>query len=281
MIARWLCLVALLLTLVLSGCGGGGSSPAVIAGNYFPLTIGTVWQYSTILEAETVVENFDTTGSMTRTLVGTENITIDGSVISTYVFQHDYTTSGTPAFTSPADITVAPFVNYLFSAPGGLHSVRAYYRPIAATPDAPAHVELVALSRVGGPLAPVTPPRPFLFTPPYHGFSQQVNMWFTPLPLMPFPTDMSDTTVREKTLDFGGFTSDVLASNAVVSIYYYNSNLNVGGNVAALDGRGRTFFQDTIGLTGGQEFTDWYATINVDGTIARVTSRIKLLSVTP
>src|SRR3990172_1195662 len=144
MIARWLCALAVLLTILVGGCGGG-SLPALIAGDYFPLVIGRVWQYNTVLEAETASDDFNTTGTMTRTLIGTEIITVLGQVMNTYVFQHDYTTSALPVLPGQASFTLLPFINYMFSDPGGLQSVRAYYRLVAATPDKPANIELVAM----------------------------------------------------------------------------------------------------------------------------------------
>lgn len=279
MTARCLCILAVLLAILVAGCGGGGS-PVVIPGDYFPLVIGTVWQFSTVLEAETPSDDFNTTGTMTRTLIGTEVITVHGVPVNTYVFQHDYTTVATPNLTGQASISVAPFIDYLFSDPGGLQSVRAYYRLIAATPEIPAHVELVALSHVGGPIVEITAPRPYFLNPPYQGATRQSNLWFTPLPLMPFPTDLTEMESKDKVLNFGSFGGPGGDANAVVSIYYYSANLNVSGNLAAFAGRGRSFFKEGTGLIGAGELTDWYATINVGGNTSRVTSRMLLESIT-
>jgi hypothetical protein len=280
MAARVLCPMVLLAVLLLSGCGGGESVPVIIAGDYFPLLVGAVWQCNTVLQAETQTDNFSTTGTMTRTLVGTEDLTIGGTVVPTYVFRHDYTTNAVPVF-GAASQDVMPFINHLFSADGGLHSVLAYYRTVAATADVPAHLELVALQRVGRSRVIVDDPRPILFTPPYHGTNQSASLWFTPMPLMPFVSELSLGEHHEKTLNYGssGGIGDV--QNCIVSIYDYGANFTVGGDTAAIAGRGRTFYKNGVGLWGYDVQSDWYATINVGGETSRVTSRIEITSYTP
>lgn len=282
MAVRLLCLMALLAVVLLSGCGGGGGAPVLIAGDYFPLPIGAVWQYNTVLQAETPTDNFATTGTMTRTLLGTRDILVGGALVTTFVFQHDYTTNAVPNF-APAD--VAPFIDHLFAADGGLHSVRAYYRTVAATVNVPAHIELVAVSRVGEARVGVGQLRPFLFNPPYHGTgTRAASLWFTPMPLMPFLSDLSRIEQNNRTLNYGGSWGIGDNANCIISIYYYGADLTVDGKVAAIAGRGRNFYKDGIGLWGSttpEVQSDWYATVNVGGETSRVTSRLELTSYTP
>lgn len=282
MAARSLCILALLAVLVLSGCsgGGGGSAPELLAGNYFPLVVGTVWTFDTVLQAETQTDSFETTGTMTRTVTGIENITVDGVLSPCTVIQNDYTTAGVPAF-GGASAAVAPFINHCFAADGGLNSVRSFYRVVAATADFPAHIELVAQQRVGDAIVIVPRPRPYLFSPTYHGTMSAARLWFVPMPLMPDQTELSSVEEHEKTLNYD--FSDGLGgpANCVVSIYYYGANLTVDGNVAAIAGRGRNFYKDGVGLWAYDIQSDWYGTINVAGVTSRVTSRLYMTSFTP
>lgn len=278
MAARLLCIMALLAVVLLSGCGGGDSDPVLIAGNYFPLTVGAVWVYNTILEAETPTDEFTTTGTMTRTLVGTQDLQVDGATATTYVFRHDYTTNAVPNFTGGASVDVAPFINHLFAADGGLHSVLAYYRTVAATTDEPAHIELVAVARVGEANVSVPEPRPFLYNPPYHGTMENASTWFVPMPLMPFITEMTGFEHNDKTLNYGVLGGIGGSANTIVNISYYAADLNVDGSTAAIAGRGRNYCKDGVGFWGGEVQSDWYATINVHGNTSRVTSQAELVS---
>jgi len=280
MAARLLCLMALLAVVLLSGCSGGGVVPVLIAGDYFPLPIGAVWQYNTVLQAETQTDNFATTGTMTRTVVGTEDLWIGPDLVTTFVVQHDYTTNAIPAF-GAASQDVAPFIDHLFSANGGLHSVRAYYRAVAATADVPAHIELVAVARVGEPVVRLVAPRPFLFNPPYQGTAQTASLWFTLMPLMPFASELTRIEQHDKTLDYGSSGGIGGADNLIVNICYYGADFTVNGETAAIAGRGRNFYKNGIGLWGYDVQSDWYGTINVGGETSRVTSRLELTSYTP
>ena len=281
MTARWPCLLALLTVVFLAGCGGG-SAPVVLTGNYFPLAIGTTWNYTTQLDAETPSDHFTTTGTMTRRLIGTQTITIGGDSFSTYVFQHDYTAlDHTPDMPGPSSTAVLPFINYLFAATGGLASVQAYYRLVPGVPTLPTHLELVAMSRVGGPIVPMGDPRPILFNPPFHGTERAASLWFTPMPLMPSQTDMSSIEEHDKVLNYGIVGGVGGQANAVISINYFGANLHVNNALAAISGRGRTFYKQDVGLWAGVEQSDWYATVNVAGYTSLVTARLELQSVTP
>jgi hypothetical protein len=280
MAARVLCLMTLLAVVLLGGCSGGNGVPVLIPGDYFPLPVGAVWVYNTVLQAETQTDSFSTTGTMTRTLVGTEDLQIGPDLVTAFVFQHDYTTNGVPAF-GAASQDVAPFINHLFSANGGLHSVRAYYRIGPRSPDLSTQIDLVAVSRVGEPVVRLVEPRPFLFNPPYQGTAQSASLWFTPMPLMPFASELSRVEQHDKTLNYGGSGGIGDTQNLIISIYYYGADLTVGGEVAAIAGRGRNFYKNGIGLWGYDVQSDWYGTINVGGETSRVTSRLELISYTP
>ncbi|MBU0610943.1 MAG: hypothetical protein KKI08_23890 [Armatimonadetes bacterium] len=280
MTARVLCLMALLAVVLLSGCGGGGGVPVLIAGNYFPLPIGAVWVYNTILEAETQTDNFATTGTMTRTLVGTKDMWVGPDLCTCFIFRHDYTTNAVPNF-GAASQDVAPFIDHLFAAAGGLHSVFIYYREVAATADVPAHVEMVGMARVGEADVRVAIPRPYLFIPPYHGTAQDTTLWFTPMPLTPFPTELDTMQVNDKVLNYGASGGIGGTQNCIISIHYHGANFQVDGETAAIAGRGRTVYKDGVGLWGYDIRSDWYATINVGGETSRVTSEIELTSYTP
>lgn len=264
---------------LLAGCSGSGSdSPVIIPGNYFPLQAGTVWQYTTALEAETETAEFSTTGTMTRTLVGQETISVFGQNLDVYVFQHEYTADAVPPDFGGASTEVMPFIRHLFSDPGGLQPVRAYYRDAPAEGDLPSRVELVALSRVGGPIVPVAHPRPYLLTPAYHGTGWTATSWFVPMPLMPFLPEPDDLLVRDKLLDFGDLTGPGGGTHTVVSIYTFAGELDIDTATAPLGGRGRSFFRDGVGLSGDMELSDWYGFIDVGSATGRVTSRATLVS---
>jgi len=280
MAARSLCILALLAVLILSGCGGGGSSPELVLGDYYPLLVGAVWTYNTVLQAETQTVNFSTTGTMRRELVSLQNLNLGPDVFTCYVFQHDYTANDFP-YLDAASRPVEPFIQYLFSANGGLHSVRSYYRIVPAAANFPAHLELVALQRVGEPVVRVPAPRPYLFTPAYHGVMQAASLWFTPMPLMPFVTDLSSVEEHDKTLNYGTSGGIGGSTNCIINIHYYGANLNVDDGVAAIAGRGRTFYKDGVGLWGFDVQSEWYGTINVGGLTSRVTSSLELTSYTP
>lgn len=277
---RLLFLLVLPAIWMLGGCSGSGSeSPALIPGDFFPLPVGTVWEYTTVLEAETETAEFSTTGTMTRTLLGQETISVFGEDLEVYVFQHDYTAAAVPPDFGGASTEVMPFIRHLFSDPGGLQSVRAYYWDAPAQGSLPSRVELVALSLVDGPIVPVAHPRPYLLTPTYDGTELTATSWFVPLPLMPLVSNLENLLVREKLLDYGDVTGPSGGRRAVVSIYTFASRLDIGTDIAPLGGRGRSFFRDGVGLCGAVELSDWYGFIDVGSATGRVTSRSTLVSV--
>ena len=280
MTTRWLCVLALLSLLALSGCGGGGSSTPPIAGNYFPFpAVNTVWTYTTSLEAEIAGgADFTTSTTFTRTYEGTANILVDGVLTLTYMFRHDCTPAPLPPGFVASSPTFGPVLQHLFSNPGGLQSVRAYYRSVAATADMPAHLELVALQRIPDPITDITINRPYLFNPPYDGAAQTANAWFEPQPLMPFITELNGFQLNDKLLeytDIGGIGGTV---NAVVSIYNFASTMPAYG--VGCNGRARVFYKNGVGVFGivGAEMTEFSATLDVGAEQAQVIAQSWLTS---
>lgn len=198
-----LCLLVLII-IALGGCGGGGDSTAVlIAGQYFPLTVGTTWLYDTQLEVETPSETFVTTGTFTRRLAGKEPVAVNGETVMTYEFDQSATTNALPNLTGSASLPLVPAINYLFSASGGLQPVKAYYRLVGTTAELQQHLTLVAYAENDRPVTVLPQPRNILYLPPYQGTAQTASSWLVPMPLMPPMRDMTNLTVHDKLLDYG------------------------------------------------------------------------------
>lgn len=272
------CLV--LLVLVIGGCsGGGGEAPLLIPGNYYPLTVGTTWVYDTAIEVETASELFATTGTFTRKLSSFAPLSVGGKVYDAYRFDQTCTAAAVPALKGAASKAVAPAVKYLFSKTGGLQPVTAYYVQNPFSAGNPANVSLLALAENGGPVKAVGHRQPKLMTPPYRGAAEQFSTLLIPTPLLPPSADMSTLTVRDKLLDYGNLLSVEGPAHAVIDIYFFETDVNLGGNVGQLVGRGRNCFFDGVGLASGEfEASDWTVTLQVKGQWARITVRMWLKS---
>ena len=271
------CLV--LFVLVIGGCGGGGDAPLLIPGNYYPLTVGTTWVYDTVIEVETASELFATTGTFTRKLSSFAPVNVAGHVHNAYRFDQTSTAAAIPALHGAASKVVAPAVKYLFSTTGGLQPVTAYYVKNPVSAGKPANVSLLALAENGGPVKPVASPQPELMTPPYRGTAEQFSTQFIPTPLLPPSSAMSNLTVHDKLLDYGDLVGVNGPAHAVIDIFFFETNVNLGGNLGQLGGRARSFFFDGLGLASGAfEVSDWSATLQVKGQWARITLRMTLKS---
>lgn len=271
------CLVLLgLLATLLSGCGGGESTPVLIAGDFFPLAAGRTWDYSTAITVETPWKDFATTGTFTREVTGIVPVTIHGSTVNAFEVVHTATVAdpATGSDVGPANMPVVQAVNFLFQPNVGFREVRAYYHVSAANPGFEPRVTLVALAEGGGPITPVPGPQPIFLNPPFDGFERLQSLPFIPIPLMP-PTDsLATPTVTGKVLAFnpGG------PGNSLFDIYYFSADVDFNGTAGQMSGRGRNFMLPDIGLASDVASTsDWAQTLQVGGYWARVSIAMNLL----
>lgn len=269
----------IVLAFTLSGCGGGGSVPQPLVGDFFPLTDGTTWTYDLQLRVFMGGDPISFDGTYTRQLLGQEDLTIGGETVTAWVFEHVTAMPAVPDFDFPGVPALNTALNLLFASGGGLQTVRAYYVENPAAAGRPASVELVAISEEGGPIRPVMAPRPYLLTPPYSGAMQQASYWFMPMPLMPPVGTLENLQVHDKLLNFGLIGSLNGNQQAVVDIAYFEAEFAVGGREGAISGRSRAYYQDTIGFTGGLEPADWSATVSMEGRTAQVQSLLTLTSI--
>jgi hypothetical protein len=271
------CLV--LLVLIIGGCGGGDDRPVVISGDYYPLRVGTTWVYDTVIQVETASDLFTTTGTFTRNISSLGPLNVGGKHYNAYAFDQTATVDSLPVLTGAGSRVVAPAVTALFSPAGGLQPVTAYYVANPAADGIPANVTLVALAENGAPPHRVPATQPLLLTPPYRGTAEQFGTQFIPTPLLPPSSTMTNLTVRDKLLDYSDLDGLNGRTHAVTEIYYFQTDVNLGGTVGQLGGRGRNFFLDGLGLASGSgSVSDWSGLLQVQGQWARITVQMTLRS---
>lgn len=273
------CLALLILLVVLiSGCGGGNSTPLPIAGDFFPLTAGRTWNYNTVITVQTLWAEFKTNGTFTRHVTGIVPLTIHGSTVNTYEVVQTATVDNAPTDSDvgPVDQAVVRAVNYIFEPNVGLQEVHAYYHVSAATADVEPRITLVALAENGGPVTPTPGPQPFFLNPPFGGFAHTESLPFIPLPLMPPTATLSTPSVSDKVL---AFTLGGDIGNSIFDIYYYAADVNFNGTAGQMSGRGRNFMLPDIGLASqgaNLNASDWTEVLQAGGYWARVTITLDL-----
>lgn len=265
------CLALLALAVMLiSGCGGGNSSPAVISGNFFPLTAGDAWNYATAITVETPWKTFTTYGTFNRHVTGAVPITLHGETVNAIEVVQSATinTMPTTADIGPEELPVVRAVDYLFSATfHDCQEVHAYYRQSGGDSNSRPRVTLVALSENDGPIVPTPALVPYFLNPPYDGFEHNESLPFIPMPLMPPTTSVSTPMVTDKVLAY----LDPANPNGLFDIYYYSAHVDFNGTAGAMSGRGRNYMLPDVGLTSSSEVnSDWAETIQVDGYWARI-----------
>jgi hypothetical protein len=262
----------MLLALLLSGCGGGDTTPIVLTGDFFPLTVGRTWNYDVEVEAETAWNLFVTTGTFTRTLTGMVPITVDGNLTNTFEFTQISTVVSVPTGNDmgPVDRPVVRAVNKLFEPDQGLQTVRAYYSQTPG-PAGTTAITLVATAENGGPITLIEKPRPRLLNPPQDGFGETPTHWFLPVPMMPPTRTLSQFFERSKILGYE-VPPDILAA---LEIYFFSANINLGGLPGQIGGRGRTALIKDVGV--GEALgliSDWSCTLQIGGDWGRISTRL-------
>lgn len=271
----------LLLALTLAGCGGGGSAPVLVAGEYFPLTLGTTWTYDMTVEIETATGVATTSGTFVRDLAASVPITINGNTVQASEVSHTATLTTVPDVSDIATARLAKAINYLCSPTGGMQPLKAYYRQLPASGNLSPRLALLALAENGGAVTALPHTAPFLLNPTYQGAAQTVSGFFVPLPLRPPTADMTGLTVHDKLLDYGDVAGLNGLTHSVISIYYFSSDVTLDGVSGKLAGRGRTYLLDGLGFaSGGTENCEWAGTLQVGGEWARITVTCTLASLT-
>lgn len=265
------------LALLITGCGGGDSTPVQIAGDFFPLTIGQTWDFDVTFTIRGEGQSLtDIQGTMTRTLVGRESITVDGRSCSTYVFEHEYTVSNAPDLSGFGNTALREALGLLFSPDAGLQKVRSYYTVSEDAVDGSDRITLVAVSEGDGPVEAIPTPRPYFLNPPYDGLMQNASRCFPQMPLMPPMDTVSSSNATEKLLDYGDTGGPLGTRRSVIAICYFQADVNFGNSSGSIDGRARTFYQDGVGMSANlAEQSDWSATVTVPGGSAIVTSTLR------
>jgi len=272
-------LPALLLPLVMliTGCGGGGSTPVVIPGDFFPLNVGQTWDFDVDFSINGMGQVLDDIpGTMTRTLVGRESIILDGTSRSAYVFEHVYTIDNRPDLSVFGNTPLREALELLFSQEGGLQTVRSYYTISEDALGSSDRIRLSAISEGDGPVEAIPTPRPYFLNPPYDGHMQSASRCFPQMPLMPPMATVQNSTATEKLLDYGDTGGPLGTRRSVVAICYFQSQFHFGDTTGSINGRARTFYQDGVGMSANlAEPSDWSATVTVPGGSAIVTSTLR------
>ena len=262
----------MLLALLLSGCGGGDTTPIILTGDHFPLTVGRTWTYDVEVEAETAWDLFVTTGTFTRTVTGIVPVAVNGNLTNAFEFTQISTLVSVPTGDDlgPIDRPIVRAVNKLFEPDQGLQTVRAYYTEGAGPADTTA-ITLVATAENGGPITPIEWPRPRLLNPPQDGYGETASHWFVPMPMMPPTRSLSQYTQRSKILGYE-VPPDLLAA---LEIYFFSAKINLDGLSGEFGGRGRTPFIRDVGVGDALGLvSDWSATLQIGGDWARITTRL-------
>lgn len=276
MFYRLLPALMLPLVLLIAGCGGGGDAPDPIPGDFFPLDIGRTWNFDVTFMVNGQGHVLDGEGTMTRTLVGQEDIVLDGDTVSTYVFEHVYSLTEAPTLDVFGEPALRSALQMLFAPDGGLQTVRSYYTVAPGAVQGSDRITLVAISEGGGPLRPIPAPRPYFLNPPFHGHMYHASRCFQNMPLMPPFDTLSAPRATEKLLRYGVTGGPAGPNMTAVSICYFQSKFSRNGFNGSINGRMRTFYQNTVGMSANQsELSDWSATIDVAGGRAIVTSTIQ------
>lgn len=259
---------------LLAGCGGGGSTPVTLTGNYSPLDIGSVWTYNYKTWVETSVERLESSGRMTRTVVGRRDVMADGYPVSALLVETTYTGGTIPPLSVEPTRTLAGYLDIMFSPTGGLNTTQNYYIYQDITGDG--IKEQVLLAWGHGGIAPlvVAEPRPFITNPPIPGLGYQTTALPITMPLMPPAAHLRDLKVHSKLLDYGPENTALGTLPAVVLIDTFDAAALLDTHHGTLSGRSRLFLQQGVGLTRG----DWEATVNFNGGWAMTGSVIEIIS---
>jgi hypothetical protein len=265
--------VALMLLIpLITGCGGGDTTPIILEGDHFPLEVGRTWNYDIEVEAETAWRLFATTGTFTRTVTGIVPINLNGTVVQTYEVTQVTTVASVPTGNDlgPVDKTIVQAVNTLFQPDQGLQTVKAYYAQ-SPGPGNTTQIVLIATAENGGPITLIQGTQPVLLNPPQDGYGSMADHWFVPLPLMPPTRDLSEYNQRNKILGY-----EVPPSlKAALDIYFFSADINIGGLSGQFGGRGRTALIRDVGVGEASGLiSDWFGTIQIDGNWARITARV-------
>lgn len=263
----------IVMSLVLfSGCGGGGSTPVVLTGNYSPLNIGSTWTYALNTWIETTYERLEARGRVTRTVVGRRDVMVNGSPVSALLVESTYTGGVIPPLSAVPSNSLVQYLDIMFSAVGGLNSSQSYYLHQDLTGDGVKEQVLLAWGRGGEAPLVVSEPRPFITNPPIPGIGNQTTALPIAMPLMPPAANMNDLRVHSKLLNYGPETTNIGTFPTVVQIDSFDAAAITAPFQGTLSGRSRLFLQLGVGLVRG----DWEATVNLNGGWALVGSAIEI-----
>jgi len=253
---------------LLAGCGGGGGTPTVLTGNYFPHAVGAAWTYTMNTAVESDLADFHGTGTIQRRVLRQEDLVVDGASVPCYVIGSTYTVIATPTAADGVPPDLLPFVQLMFSATaGGLRPVEAYYRSVPPAAGSTSRREtLVALRYAGGPRLDLPAPRLHFSNPPLVGNASTGGAPLLAHPLAPPLDCVSDARAFDKLRQYGYLDGPLGNRYCAIYIDRFEGWLHAGGQRCAYNGRAQTYFQQGVGMI----WCEWAVTLSNGAHWARV-----------